>query len=423
MAALPADTRRFDRALACAIAVVLSAWYFDGLASDEQTHADEVYWTAAGWQATQLFFVERDFDHVFWSSSVARHILARDKKREAAASRNPKLGMLLLGGAMHLGGAPEVQWTQYAFARSTAWNRANGRLPPHATLLAARVPVALLGVAGGVLAFAILRFWLAPGWAFAGALLLAANPLVTLVCRRAMLDGPAYVFSLASFLALLIAVRPESRERFAPAVGLGLALSAAVGCKLNAGVLVPVVVIVFAIEAWRRRSPAPVLRLAVVGLVALVPFVALNPTLYGAPVQGLRDMFRLGGELGDLPLLFPRDALPDFPSRTSAAASILLGEFGMLRSTVGIPGEALFALTGLAAFAWHARGDSAARVLLIWWVVATIAVCTWPSVRWNRYFLPGLAPLVLVEFAGLVIFGRALALRARLARASDGAAA
>ena len=87
----PARRERLTRILRGALLALLVPIYAHGLASDEQTHGDETYWTAAAWRATSLFFVERDFRAAFWSRGTSVPILTRDKEREAAANRNPRL--------------------------------------------------------------------------------------------------------------------------------------------------------------------------------------------------------------------------------------------------------------------------------------------------------------------------------------------
>ena len=291
--------------------------------------------------------------------------------------------MYILGAPMLLTGVPQPQWTPYQFGRSPEWNRSEGRLPARATLLAARLLVAALGVAAGLWMFAVLCTLLHPAAAAAGALLVALNPLVYLVCRRAMLDGPAYAFSVAAILAAIGACRPENRERFWPLFWLAAATCAAVSSKLNAGILIPTLAIVFCVEAVRAKSPQPVYRLLGAGCLALLVFVALNPTLYPAPVLGLRAMLNLGGELSRLEQLFPGDALPTLSSRAAAASQILLAEFGLFSSTLGLPIDAVLFVVGALTLARRARTSTPARVLLIWLVVGAIAVLWWPPVRWR----------------------------------------
>ena len=213
---------RLTRILRGVLAAVLILVFAYDLASDEQTHGDETYWSAAAWQATSHFFVERDFRAPFWTRGTSVPILTRDKAKEGAANRNPKLGMYLLGAPMLLTGVPQPRWTPYQFGESPEWNRSQGRLPARSTLLAARMAVAGLGVAAGLWMFSVLCSLLHPGAAAVGALLVAVNPLVHLVCRRAMLDGPAYAFSVAAILAAIFACEERNRDRFWPMFWLNM---------------------------------------------------------------------------------------------------------------------------------------------------------------------------------------------------------
>lgn len=410
---------RLTRILRRVLVALLVPIYAYGLASDEQTHGDETYWAAAGWHATSLVFVERDFSAASWSRGTGVPILTRDKDKAAAANRNPKLGMFLLGAPMLLTGVPKPRWTPYQFGRSPEWNRDQGSLPSTATLLAARLPVAALGVAAGLWMFSLFATLLHPAVAAAGALLVAVNPLVYLVCRRAMLDGPAYAFSVGAILAAIYACRDRNRDPIQSMIWLAAATCAAISCKLNAGVLIPILAIAFCVEAARAKSPQPLYRLLGAGVAALLVFVALNPTLYSAPIAGLRAMLNLGGELSRLEQLFPKDALPTLASRAAATSDILLSKYGLFSATLGHPIDAILVVAGTLALGSRASTSVTARILLIWLAVGVVAVVWWPPVRWDRYFLPALPPVLAVEFAGSALLATALfrRLRDRLAGA------
>ena len=397
--------------------------YWSGLASDEQTHGDETYWSAAGWRATRLLFVERNPGAAYWTRGTSVHILTRDKAREAAANRNPKFATFLLGAAMLASGVPEPPWQSYEFGRTPQWNRAQGRLPSRVTLLAARLPVAALGVMASLWMYSILCHLLRPGPAALGALLVAANPLVILVSQRAMLDGPAYAFSVAAVLAAMRACREGRRVHFWPMCGLAAATCAALSSKPNAGVLIPVLGLVFAVESLRSRSALPVLRLLAAGVAAFALFVLMNPTLYGAPLSGLRDMLSLGGELSRLERMFPQEGLPTLASGVLAAADVLLFEFGTFSAIAGLPLDAVLLTVGVVVLALRWPTSAAARVLLIWLAVGVIAVALWPPVRWNRYYLPGLPPVVAVEYVGTVLLLRGALERIQRWRRTRGASA
>jgi hypothetical protein len=74
---------------------------------------------------------------------------------------------------------------------------------------------------------------------------------------------------------------------------------------------------------------------------------------------------------------------------------------------------------------WRARREPAARVLLLWLVAAVAAVSLWTPLRFERYYLPAVAPVVATECLALAfLLGAGLrGLRALARGARSGAAA
>jgi len=401
-----AAASRRDRLLRVLLVLVLVPCYARELASDAITFGDEAYWTAHGWKAAHLLFVRRDLQHPFWSFGGDAQVLEPTELPFflMPPSRVPKLGLLLIGSSVLLLDAPEPRPREYVFYQPPAWNREHGRLPPLATLAAARLPSAILGIVAAVCFFSLLRALLAPGWAFAGALLFALNPLVHWFSRLATLDAIAASFSIA---AVLFAIRAcERPDRWAPTLlAAGLAC-AAVSTKLNAGILAPVLATAFVLEAWLRRTLLPVIRGALAATLAALLFVALNPSLYGDPWRGVISMLQVGSELARIRLLFPTVSLESIPSRIAAARELLLGPFGMLSSWLGVRVDAGLLGLGVGLLAWRARREPAARVVLLWLVATLGAVSLWPPMRFERYYLPAVAPIAAAECLALSLLLR-----------------
>ena len=418
------DARRRgrDRLLRVLLVLVLAPCYARGLASDAITYGDETYWTAQGWKAAQLLIVRRDLDHPYWSFGRDAAVLSKTELPFflMPPTRVPKLGLILIGTSVWLLGAPEPLPRQYDFFRSVAWNREHGRLPPLATLLAARLPSAILGVIGAVCLFSVLRRLLAPGWAFAGALLFALNPLVYWFSRLATTDVIANSFAIG---AILFAIRACEREgRWVPMLLTGVLASAAVSSKLNAGILAPILGAAFLIEAWLRKTPGILLRAAISAALAILLFVALNPTLYRDPLGGVLSMLRVGSEFNQLRLMSSIVLLDSVSSRIQAACELLLGGFGMLASHLGAPADHVLLPVGLGLLAWRARTLPAARVVLLWLVAAVAAVSLWPPMRFERYYLPAVAPIAAAECLALaLLLGVAARGGSRALRALGGA--
>ncbi len=404
-----ARQRGRDRLLRVLLILVLAPCYARGLASDASGFADETYWTAHGWKAAQLLLVRRDLDHPFWSYGRDAPVLAKTELPFflMPPTRVPKLGLILIGSSVLLLDAPEPRPRPYDYFRSVAWNREHGRLPPLATLFAARLPSAISGVAGAALLFTVLRGLLSPFWAFAGALLFAFNPVVHWFSRLATTDVIANAFAIG---AILFTIRACGREgRWRPMLLAGVFVCAAISSKLNAGILAPVLAAAFLIEAWLRKEPGLLLRAAVSAALALVLFVLLNPSLYGDPLGGMLSMLRVGSEFGELRFLSPIGLLDSVPSRIQAAYEVLLGSFGMLASHLGAPLDHLLLPLGLGLLVWRSRSLAAARVVLLWLIASLAAVSLWPPMRFERYYLPAVAPIAAAECLALAFLVGALA--------------
>lgn len=411
-----------DRWLRVLLVLVLAPCYARGIASDSIGFGDETYWTAHGWKAAQLLFVRRDLDHPFWSYGRDARVLEKTELPFflMPPTRVPKLGLLLIGSSVLLLDAPEPRPRPYDHFRSVAWNREQGNLPPLATLLAARLPAVIFGIIGALFLYSLLRGLLAPGWAFAGALLFGLNPLIHWFSRLATTDVIASSFSIG---AILFAVRAcERPDRWAGVLLAGVLACAAVSSKLNAGILAPVLGAAFLIEAWLRRAPGLLLRAAVSAALAAFLFVALNPTLYDDPLGGALSMLRVGSEFGELKLMSSIVLLDSVGSRVRAACDVLLGGAGMLASHLRLPVDHVLLPVGFGLLAWRARTLPAARVLLLWLIAALAAVSLWTPMRFERYYIPAIAPIAVAECLALA-FLLELAVRAgsRALRSPDGA--
>ncbi len=398
-----ARQRARDRLLRVLLVLVLAPCYARGIGSDSIGFGDETYWTAHGWKAAQLLFVRRDLEHPFWSYGRDARVLEKTELPFflMPPTRVPKLGLILIGSSVLLLDAPEPRPRPYDHFRSVAWNREQGNLPPLATLLAARLPAVIFGIVGAAFLYSLLRGLLAPGWAFTGALLFGLNPLIHWFSRLATTDVIASSFAIG---AILFAIRAcERPDRWAPVLLAGVLACAAVSSKLNAGILAPILGAAFLIEAWLRRAPGLLLRAAVSAALAAFLFVALNPTLYDDPLGGTLSMLRVGSEFGELKLVSSIVLLDSVPSRVRAACDVLLGGAGMLASHLGPPADHVLLPLGLGLLAWRARTLPAARVLLLWLVAALAAVSLWPPMRFERYYIPAIAPIAVAECLALAL--------------------
>jgi hypothetical protein len=80
---------------------------------------------------------------------------------------------------------------------------------------------------------------------------------------------------------------------------------------------------------------------------------------------------------------------------------MLLGGAGMLASWLKVPLDHLLLPLGLGLLAWRARRLAAARVILLWLLAALAAVSLWPPMRFERYYIPAIAPIAVAECLAL----------------------
>lgn len=255
-------------------------------------------------------------------------------------------------------------------------------------------------------------------------LLFAAHPLVIKACSLALFDIMALAFSALALLALIRTNESLGWKRWAWALALGLLVALAVGTKMNALIVVPVVV--FGLLRGRFAGPAGdnagqrgagdangavspgekgsrkpargggLVALALVAVTGLAAFLALDPTLYADPLAGVADLFRIPAETTRVQAGFLPDHLATWKDKLTTVGDLLCGHpLGLLV----VPVVVIPALTG-SIRSWSPRS-----VVVLWSVVALGAVVAWIPFPWPRYVLPAVPPLALLVadlVAGLV---------------------
>lgn len=304
-------------------------------------------------------------------------------------------------------------------------------------LRAARMPSVLLGAIGCVALFALGTLTCDRRVGVVAACLLAINPLYRLHARRAMADVPAEAFVLLTLAVGLLMVIRLSKHEVSIAKLLSLATvtgilgGLAVLTKLNGGLALMVV------GAWMvyglvlqprstRKRVSSLLCLAVIGIIALIVFVELNPCVTARPPSvgsiplmsplPLRQSIpaRLGeivqhrvnvsrmGQNG-----FPNDALRTVSDKLSALAIQGFGRFGPFGPQVsdstkrydaaqdwGVVIWLPLVLLGLVRFLTPGRARQKATTPSVAWVVplayfvSLVTVGLFLPLAWDRYFLP-----------------------------------
>jgi dolichyl-phosphate-mannose-protein mannosyltransferase len=155
-----------------------------------------------------------------------------------------------------------------------------------------RVPAALAGVALIALVFPLARrLGLADEWALAALILAAADPMLMLESRLALLD---MFVALGTALSVYLALRyVQGGFRLWWLVACAVALGAAVACKWSGLLAFPAVLLVLVPPLVRSRGRVSLL--PVVGVLVFIPFgvYLLSSAPYFAAGHGPADWLRL----------------------------------------------------------------------------------------------------------------------------------
>lgn len=365
---------RLDLALAAVLGAALLPAFLADLGAADAAHGDEWMWTTVGSRAFHTFFLERDLFGPFWGELY-----------DTWGSYNPQVGKYLIGASLYLSGYTGKLEVSHA------------PIGDAGMMAAARLPSALLGVASCVLLYLVVTYAADRWHGLVAAALLAAGSLLPLMSRRAMVDAPALAFSMAALFGALVTLRAvqgrrDQALRLAAATGVVCGLAAAV--KLNAGLIFGIAAAALVAQAalaarsGRARALLPLACAGVIGLWAWAVFFVSNPFLYPDPAGGVRHMQQFNAFVGGFSLSTPR-----IPQGKLRALWDSVGTYGPL-GRLGLPGDQLLALVGLARFVLLVRRSPSAAweyglgLLALWGVLSYIVIGLWLPVDWDRYYLP-----------------------------------
>ncbi len=382
-------------------------------------------------------------ESAYFSQSYYLGVLADGDRNDPAwleypAYDLPPLPKYLIGASVHLGG---FRSPRPADAR--AWyGNTSLRFDPPGALTAARAPMVVVGAVGVVAVYGLGVLAAGRGVGVLAALLLAANPLFRLQSRRAMSDAPCEAFLLvALFFALLAwqrALAGRSRPRtWLVATAAGVFAGLSILSKLS-GVLTFLVVAAWVVLTFfLRRALLPrkigfAGMAALLGVVAAVEFVALDPFLTASPRRHLarpleairqrnpaeraRMMLALRWKVSaDQKQIFPHNALNTAAEKVSVVAVQGFGRFGPLGPSHSDSTRRFDARQDRGALVWlpwvtagaiwaGLRGREqdlsgsppTAWALLAHFGVAIVVVTAYLPMAWDRYFLPLQGPSCLL---------------------------
>lgn len=439
----PAPARRFLPWLAdIAWLGLLSVYVFWGRAS-VPLHGDETTYIAMSHDWVH-FVLDPDLSRLFFTEDPV------DPERQAERVGVGPLPVYGIGIAWALAGyspgdIPTVEWDWIAPIEA---NVQEGRAPDPALLTTARAFSAAtlaLGIAG--------MFWLGMlirgrPLAYLASGLMALNPLLLLHARRAMAEGPLIGFGLLAMAACAAYVvfyphftRPAARIAGLITIGtlVGLSFTAKHNGALN-GMIVAIVLATHAFLApshaqalvvfWQRLGQAA-WQVTTVAVVALAVSFALMPAFWSDPDGAFREMVRFrfqttrdhtenwgayespSERLNALweEALSPRAAYFDIAAWAPFLNDPIRAYHGTWRA--GLPQIAfldwLWALLGCLGIGvvvgWLLHpADERLRVLallvLVWLAATAIATYFLILIQWQRYYLPLVPPLILVQAIG-----------------------
>ena len=452
---LNAKKPRAGALLGCALTLGFVVLYLAGLDS-VPFHPDE---------STQLY-MSRDFDiavlqhdpgALAWTPDQPLTPEARLRLLDAPLTKN------LIGLGRWLQGYT-LQDLNADWVWGAPWADNLGAIPARGLLMAARLPLALLGALAVLLVYLIGMQVGGAALGASAALLVGLDPLLLLHSRRAMAESALTFFSVLAALGILVLVqRCDTLKRLsAGAVALGalagLAAGLAVDSKQTEAVMLPVALAAAALCVWQRpwRRPQKATALAAlafaIGAGWLVGVWLLNPVLYRQPLPVLQSMIALRADLAREQVAVngardPRVVLGSVPARLGAALSQLYFEppapwdVPVYLDQLQPPADAYFAnplnnllrlpplsllllaLSALgvadsAARLWRDRlraGTRAEQVLWLWSAATVTLLALTIPLNWQRYFMPLLTPSRLFASLGIVALVR-VAMSARRLR-------
>ncbi len=386
---------------------------------------DELYWIGSAYYF-DLAFVRGDWKHPDWQLLPARE--------------NPPVGKYLIGAALYLADvhitSPDRLGSFFMAFHDWGWGKGKARekrqavadrMSPSArqamgngfyqplTRYELRVGRALMAAFGFLCALGIASIGRAISGPRTGALAALAfvlHPAIIGIYTRVSVDVIALCFSILAvrlLLAILDSTWRDAGLSMSRAAVLAIAMMGALvgacGSKMNA-----LIVVALAASTWLyacvkivlskgEKSSRPAWALGIALAAAPFVFIALDPTLYPAPISGLHALteeHRLTALIQKEFLVGNDSWLPAGSPRAFAVASL-----------VGIRAE-LFLLLAVAALWQSAVGlgrFSATTVVCLWWWIGLTLVVLWIPFPWGRYVVPIIPPGLLLVAKTLLELG------------------
>jgi hypothetical protein len=384
---------RLRTGVAVVVVFLLCALRFGSGIAAVRFHPDESQWIATS--SALEAFVSADLHSDVWQERYW-------------TLTHPPLARYVIGIGRRLGGyAPADLNRPWRWGEDFATNQRAGKVPSQRLLWYARLPMALLAALSGTIAFVLVAAVAGRLAAYCWvAVFLVSSYFDTTLCRamsEAVLLCAVLIAMLAGWRTLVAAARVGGRSSARRAVawllGTACACGIAAAAKLTgAMMLVPLVALAASVVATlRRRVQLPLrwcaLLFLLVAEIAVLPFVALNPYLYPAPLtRAVRMVEQRRSEMRWQAATFADDRMPDGWQRPARIWTRLVHDFAPARSDGAGALNALVSGLGLIVVIgiWRRAPAPEARCAAAVIVVAAAANGLPPlfsALDWERYYL------------------------------------
>src|SRR5215210_6005884 len=321
----------------------------------------------------------------------------------------PPLGSYAMGIGLLAQGRDLETNAPWDYSLTWEQNIALGHKPVPEDLAAGRRTSAALAALTAVALIEVARIYLAMPWAIAAGALFAIHPFTVYIGSLAMSDALfGLLIALAAWAAAALACRPSWRRAVMVGVLLGLGGATKLSPLVVAAGLSAAGVPAFAVAAIRRHRFAPdeaayAVRSIVIGVAALLTFIASYPYLWPNPIAHTRHLFafrveEMAAQSTDWPVMAVpnraealRRVNVNFTERYNLSASLIALLGGPRTISMVYQVEFLIPLLGLLLMAGRAVRDGpyspGALVLAVLGGQVLVTILGMRS-EFDRYHLP-----------------------------------
>jgi 4-amino-4-deoxy-L-arabinose transferase-like glycosyltransferase len=373
---------------------------------EAKIRTDEPAYISGSTKYFKAYFIERDYSSSVWNQWLAY--------------TQPPVTYYLFGAVFFITGHGD---------KRMGWKFWNDPLEPffYDLLPIARMTISITAVITilFVYLFGVVVFNLQVG--LIAALLTLANPIFRFQARIAYPDIPLLLTMVLTVLLIFFWYKSLKKQKIIQilihSALIGFVIGICGSTRLNGslgGFVYAGFCFILTLSLGLRRKPAVLMKkkmflillsLFMAVLISSVVFVSLNPFLYPNPIDKTKDMIRHRISEGrnhhrmfpDTALFTLKDRLrtvlyKTFYTQSSFSNPLIHWSFGVVLFLIGI-------LTSIYREIQRLRQNdspSGESLGLIWFAVYFIGICLYVTMAWNRYYLPFVPIVSLIQSVGLV---------------------